>query len=454
MSNLNQKNQEILNTEEEPVPEEYKEPKLSINSNALKHDNNLVYNSFKNGKISSGPNIVFTSKPNINNISSVHKKLNTDNNQNKNSNINNNNSITLSRVSKAKTSLSNYDNSKFENYNIEKMRYNFLKEYSNLHFNQSENFLTRMKLDIHKRQMKEYKLNELIEQNKVRMDEEGRIEAFNRLISDANRRLEAQENLENMKNKLSEDLISNEKKKYSDEIWNEIYNKRFKKYEENINKKKEEEKKKKENKKLKDEIDQINLCKNKKKPQKLIDEASKRMYDEAKRRKIKMNEKIDRINKYNNEIEDASKYTKKIKSESYTFIDDNDEDYVNNTNNNRLSYNDFYVGKKINNKEKMKKTKGMSVAEFNNKRFEKKPRGGKSYNGKNISNLNKMNEKYFNDYMKKNEQLYKIEKEKEKNNNLKSIKNNNDNFNNNKIGVSNIVEQFFLRQINDKDNII
>ena len=233
-----------------------------------------------------------------------------------------------------------------------------------------------------------------------------------------------------------------------------IYNKRFKKYEENINKKKEEEKKKKENKKLKDEIDQINLCKNKKKPQKLIDEASKRMYDEAKRRKIKMNEKIDRINKYNNEIEDASKYTKKIKSESYTFIDDNDEDFVNNTNNNRLSYNDFYVGKKINNKEKMKKTKGMSVAEFNNKRFEKKPRGGKSYNGKNISNLNKMNEKYFNDYMKKNEQLYKIEKEKEKNNNLKSIKNNNDNFNDNKIGVSNIVEQFFLRQINDKDNII
>ena len=162
--------------------------------------------------------------------------------------------------------------------------------------------------------MKEYKLDELIEQNKVRMDEEGRIEAFNRLISDANRRLEAQENLENMKNKLSEDLISNEKKKYSDEIWNEIYNKRFKKYEENCNKKKEEEKKKKENKKLKDEIDQINLCKNKKKPQKLIDEASKRMYDEAKRRKIKMNEKIDRINKYNNEIEDASKYTKKIKS--------------------------------------------------------------------------------------------------------------------------------------------
>ena len=443
MNNL-KKNDEILMTEEEPVPEEYKEQKLSINSNALKQDNN---------KILSGANKVFTSKPNINNINNINnistnKKLHTENNQNKNNNITNNNSITLSRVSKAKTSLSNFDNSKYENYNLEQMRYNFLKEYSNIHLDKSENFLKRMKFDICKRQMKEYKINELIEQNKARMDEEGRIEAFNRLISDANRRLEAQENLENMKNKLSEDLINNEKKKYNDEIWNEIYKKRFKTYEENVNKKKEDLIKKKQNKKLKEEIDTINLCKSKKKPQKLIDEASKRMYDEAIRRKIKMNDKLDRINKYNNEIDDASKYTKKIKSESYTFIDDNNDndDFINvndninvTNNNNRLSYNDFYVGKKINNKDKIKKTKGMSVAEFNNKRFEKKTRGGKSYNGK---NMNKMNEKYFNDYMKKNEQL-----------NLKLI-NDKNNLNKDNIGVSNIVEQFFLRQINNnEDNI-
>ena len=443
MNNL-KKNDEILMTEEEPVPEEYKDQKLSINSNALKQDNN---------KILSGANKVFTSKPNINNINNINnistnKKLHTENNQNKNNNITNNNSITLSRVSKAKTSLSNFDNSKYENYNLEQMRYNFLKEYSNIHLDKSENFLKRMKFDICKRQMKEYKINELIEQNKAKMDEEGRIEAFNRLISDANRRLEAQENLENMKNKLSEDLINNEKKKYSDEIWNEIYKKRFKTYEENVNKKKEDLIKKKQNKKLKEEIDTINLCKSKKKPQKLIDEASKRMYDEAIRRKIKMNDKLDRINKYNNEIDDASKYTKKIKSESYTFIDDNNDndDFINinnninvTNNNNRLSYNDFYVGKKINNKDKIKKTKGMSVAEFNNKRFEKKTRGGKSYNGK---NMNKMNEKYFNDYMKKNEQL-----------NLNLI-NDKNNLNKDNIGVSNIVEQFFLRQINNnEDNI-
>ena len=441
MNNSSQKHEEILMTEEEPIPEEYKQSKFQINSNAIKPSISTAYNTSKKFQALSGPNIVLSSKPNvnnINNINSMNKKLYTDNNiNNKNKN---NNSITLSRVSKAKTTLSNYDNSKYENYNLEKMRYDFLKKYSYIHVDKDENFLNRMKFDIFKRQSKEEKINALVEQNKAKIDEDERVSTFNRLISDANRRIEAQDNLENMKNKLSEDIINTDKKKYNYEVWNEIYNKRFKNYAENCNKKKEEEYKKKEILKKKEEIDEINLCKSKKKPQKLIDEASKRMYDEAKRRKIKMNEKIDRINKYNNEIEDASKYTKKIKSESYTFIDE--DDLNDNTNNNRLSYNDFYVGKNIvNKKEKMRKTKGMSVSEFNNKRFDKRPRTGKSYNGKSINN--KMNQKYFNDYMKKNEQFYNLEKEK--NNNIINLKNNNG-------ASSNIVEEFFLRQINDNED--
>lgn len=441
MNNSSQKHEEILMTEEEPIPEEYKQSKFQLNSNAIKPSISTAYNTSKKFQALSGPNIVLSSKPNvnnINNINSMNKKLYTDNNiNNKNKN---NNSITLSRVSKAKTTLSNYDNSKYENYNLEKMRYDFLKKYSYIHVDKDENFLNRMKFDIFKRQSKEEKINALVEQNKAKIDEDERVSTFNRLISDANRRIEAQDNLENMKNKLSEDIINTDKKKYNYEVWNEIYNKRFKNYAENCNKKKEEEYKKKEILKKKEEIDEINLCKSKKKPQKLIDEASKRMYDEAKRRKIKMNEKIDRINKYNNEIEDASKYTKKIKSESYTFIDE--DDLNDNTNNNRLSYNDFYVGKNIvNKKEKMRKTKGMSVSEFNNKRFDKRPRTGKSYNGKSINN--KMNQKYFNDYMKKNEQFYNLEKEK--NNNIINLKNNNG-------ASSNIVEEFFLRQINDNED--
>ncbi len=447
MNNSSQKKDEILITEEEPVPEEYNESKFKMKPNLVKPSINPSFNASKNFQSVSEPNTVLHSKPNINNINHF-------NNKNHNTNTNNN-SITLSRVSKAKTALSYYNNSKFENYNLEKMRYNFVKDYSYIHVDKTENFMKRMQFDIHKRQLKEDRINALIEQNKVKIDEDERISAFNRLISDANRRLEAQENMENMKNKLSEDLINNDKKKYSNEVWNEIYNKRFKSYEDNVNKKKKEELKKKENKRKKQENDEINLCKSKKKPQKLIDEASKRMYDEAKRRKIKMNEKIDRINKYNDEVEDASKYTKKIKSESYTFLDEDDlEDNINlnsnnfnSNNNNRLSYNDFYVGKKIyNNKEKIRKTKGMSVAEFNNKRFDKRPRTGKSYNGKNSNN--KMNQKYFNEYLKKNEELYNLEKER---NNLINFKNDKDNPKNAN-GASNIVEQFFLRQFSDNEN--
>ena len=448
MNNSSKKQEEILITEEKPVPEEYNESKFKLKSNNIKPNINPQFKDSKNFQSVSEPNTVLLSKPNINNIN--HFNNNAKNNQNTN-----NNSITLSRVSKAKTALSYYNNSKFENYNLEKMRYNFVKDYSYIHVDKTENFMKRMQFDIHKRQLKEDRINALIEQNKVKIDEDERISAFNRLISDANRRLEAQENMENMKNKLSEDLINNDKKKYSNEVWNEIYNKRFKSYEDNVNKKKKEELKKKENKRKKQENDEINLCKSKKKPQKLIDEASKRMYDEAKRRKIKMNEKIDRINKYNDEVEDASKYTKKIKSESYTFLDEEDLDdninlnsnNFNSNNNNHLSYNDFYVGKKIyNNKEKIRKTKGMSVAEFNNKRFDKRPRTGKSYNGKNSNN--KMNQKYFNEYLKKNEELYNLEKER---NNLINFKNDKDNPKNAN-GASNIVEQFFLRQFSDNEN--
>ena len=88
----------------------------------------------------------------------------------------------------------------------------------------------------------------------------------------------------------------------------------------------------------------------------------------------------------------------------------------------------------------------MSVSEFNNKRFDKRPRTGKSYNGKSISD--KMNQKYFNDYMKKNELIYNLEKEK--NNKIINLKNNKAYPNKN--GASNIVEEFFLRQINDNDD--
>ena len=60
----------------------------------------------------------------------------------------------------------NFDNSKFEKYNTEKMRYELIKDYSFIHPEINENFLERMEFDLMKRKNKEKKLNEFVEKNK------------------------------------------------------------------------------------------------------------------------------------------------------------------------------------------------------------------------------------------------------------------------------------------------
>ena len=487
-----EKKEEFLVTEEEPIPEEYKDhrfqsPKVS---------------SFPNNQEKIKPNPVILSNPQTNNISIINKTKNTNINisepnhekniphtqkvknsskklinENKfnnekttpNNNINTYyNNVSISRVSKAKTTLPNFDNSKFENYNIEQMRYNLLKDYNSyIQINKDEKFLNRMQFDIYKRQLKEEKINKLVERNKVKMDEEERIKAFNRLIIDANRRIEAQENLENMKDKLEEDITSGPQKKYTDQEWKEIYDKRFKNYMENINKKKEENIKQQQMKKINDENEEINLCPTKKASKKTIEKNVQRMYDEAKKRKIKMDEKLSRINNFNYEEEDPSKYVKKIKSEAYSFLDDADISNNMYSIEDGISYNEYYVGNKhFNNRKQpqIRKTKNMAVSEFNNKRFDKKPRSGKS-----CSNLNnKYIQKYSNDSINNNtgnkNNLFKSKNdfnlEEERKNliqiaSMKCLQQNNENncFNKNKesptSGVSNIIDQFFLRQLNN-----
>ena len=104
MNNSSKKQEEILITEEEPVPEEYNESKFKLKSNNIKPNINPQTNASKNFQSVSEPNTVLLSKPNINNINHFNNN-NTKNNQNTN-----NNSITLSRVSKDKTALSYYNN--------------------------------------------------------------------------------------------------------------------------------------------------------------------------------------------------------------------------------------------------------------------------------------------------------------------------------------------------------
>ena len=348
IDNINNTNN--ANKNNEIIEVEIKDKTQNNQSNMIqqKNTNNLTLNN-NNFNIQASPNNNNYINNNNNNSNNINNNMNI-----KNANkINKNNLIHNNKNHISKTNENVYSN-KFENYNDELKRYYFNKEYSNFHINIDESFMERMQFDIYKRQIKEERLNSLIEQNKVRIDEEKKIETFNRLIEDANRRLKAQMNMEDLKEQLNDDLISSSNiyKKYNHKEWNEIYNKRFKAYQDNVNKRKEDYKKICEEERKKKEEEIINLCPNRKAPIKHIIEMSQKMYDEAKKREMKMKEK--KRNTYNlnlnvNEISTNSKYNQKYKKENN---DKNVEgnDYNNDILNQFLINNINYYNSKSNEK--------------------------------------------------------------------------------------------------------
>jgi len=84
--------------------------------------------------------------------------------------------------------------------------------------------MKRMLFDIFKRQTKDERLQKIMDKNKIKIDENDRIKAFNRLIEDANRRLEAQEKIEDLKDKINKGI--EDEKNYSSKEWEEIYKQR------------------------------------------------------------------------------------------------------------------------------------------------------------------------------------------------------------------------------------
>ena len=113
--------------------------------------------------------------------------------------------------------VSKTQNGHLNQFDVQKLSYEYLKEMSKIKISKDESFMIRMIFDILKRQSQEKKLNVLLEQSKVKLDEDERIKGFNRLIEDANRRLEAQEHLEILKKKLEEEVELKPAKKYKNE---------------------------------------------------------------------------------------------------------------------------------------------------------------------------------------------------------------------------------------------
>ena len=231
--------------------------------------------------------------------------------------------------------------------------------------------MERMQFDIYKRQIKEERLNDLVEQNKVKIEEGEKIKTFNHLIEDANRRLKAQINMNELQNQLNDDLTSSSNfyKKYNDNEWNEIYLKRFKAYQENINKKKEENRKYYEEERKKKEEEIINLCPKKKAPIKHILEASQKMYDEAKKRRIKIKEKKENSN---NISKVSNKINKKVNNTENNDKNKEGIDYSNNILNKFLMNNIDNNDNSRNNNKHLIKNKSVTNNKINIKQNKKK----------------------------------------------------------------------------------
>ena len=280
-------------------------------------------------------------------------------------------------ITNTHTNDNNTNNKSFyENFDVQQMIYSIVKDYSQLKISKDESFMERMKFDIYKRQIKEDKINKLVEQNKNKIDEEDRIRAFNRLIEDANRRIEAQENLDLMRNRLEADLIGPPAKKYTKQEWKGIYNERFLHYLIEANKKKEEKIKEKRQHQQKEEEEEVAMCKhNKKANRKVCEESGKRMYEEAGKRKLRMEERIKKLNLENEEVNEL---IKGIKPTMYNFMSDNEGDgddgngNCNNGGDRQLTggENKKYKHNIKNSKTQLRKDKYITNTQFNNKRFE------------------------------------------------------------------------------------
>ena len=111
--------------------------------------------------------------------------------------------------------------------------------------NQKSKFINRMKIDIVKRQSKEERLKMLIDKNTPKKSEIVITKTFNRLIQDANRRLEANHHLDSNKEILSQEKKSNPKK-FKDTEWKSYYNNSVDHFLENRDKKIKDKSKQKE----------------------------------------------------------------------------------------------------------------------------------------------------------------------------------------------------------------
>ncbi len=83
--------------------------------------------------------------------------------------------------------------------------------------------MERLNFDVFKRQTKNKRVEEMIKSQKVKINEDNRLKTFNRLINDANRRLQSKIEISEVNTTGGDTFTKVNKKKYKKEEWSEIY---------------------------------------------------------------------------------------------------------------------------------------------------------------------------------------------------------------------------------------
>ena len=233
-------------------------------------------------------------------------------------NLDNENLDILKEDFNNKTKYHKYSNlkqikKKFARNNEQDLRYKIVREYSHLKLKTEKDFLQRMAFDSFKRIEKPKKIEEMVNEHKVKIKESSKIQTFNRLIDDANRRIESQLNSINLNNVNTHSKIddnegsghlategnltashhgTNNAKKYKKKEWDDIYEDRFKTYEDKKKSKIDKKLEEKKIKRLKEEEQILESEKQLKANSEFIKNVVTRMNNDAERRKVGMDKKF------------------------------------------------------------------------------------------------------------------------------------------------------------------
>ena len=182
------------------------------------------------------------------------------------------------------------------------------------------NFLSRMEMDLERRRTKDKRRQLLFEKSKIKHSEEEIVNGFNRLLDDANRRIEVKQKMEELSLEINGKKKDKNEKTYDPEKWKEVYQSRFEKFKNTVQEKIVTKKKEKEEAEKKEIEEYVEQMKNKtiKVPKDKLTKICQRLYNGRRLppKLVKKEEEIKQNEVQKQNIKETKEKQKKNKSKS------------------------------------------------------------------------------------------------------------------------------------------